>query len=558
MFVRVKRVKSSGGKTLEYLQIVESQREKGKVKQRVVATLGRTDQLAAAGTIDGLVTSLGKFCQQVQVLDAFRDGAVVADWSRSWGPVLVFRRLWEELQLPNILGRHLDGRRLEFDVEAAVFALALQRVLFPGSDRAGSQWLDRMLYPPFWDLDLQHLYRSLDFLVDHKDDIERELFAVRRRLGMADVDLVFFDTTTLYFEGRGPSGLAERGHSKDHRPQDTQVVVCMVMGRDGFPLTCEVWPGNTADVTVVKKLISILKKRFSIGRVVLVCDRGMFSAQNLRRMRRASMDYIIGAPMRRLNEVKKQVLSRPGRYHKVSDNLEVKQVNVGKARYIVCLNREEAVKDQRTREAMLEKLQAKIDKGEAKSLIGNKGYRTWLQVDKGSVQIDYDKIAAEARYDGKYVIRTTTSLQPAEVATVYKSLYQVESLNRCFKDVLVTRPMYHQLARRIKGHVFGSFLAMLMLVSLTKKVEQKLDKARKESIEWKCMVEDLKAVDGIKLALGDVTYLVRTELHGLAHRAFEAAGVRPPPRVQRYEEGVASVVPRPPHVPADPHQLTLF
>ena len=536
MFVRKKRIRS-GDKTYEYLQIVENERIDGKVKQRVVGTLGRSDLLAGTGKLDNLATSLGRYCDEVVVVNAFREGSIKAEWSKSWGPVLVFRRLWERLRIPQLIEECLKGRRIEFDVDAAAFALALQRLVDPGSDLSGSNWVKTAMYQPFEGVELQHFYRALDVLWEHRETLEKGIFDARRAGGEAQVDLVFFDTTTLYFEGEGPASLARRGHSKGHRPQDTQVVVCVVMGQDGYPLTCEVWPGNTADVTSVQKVISMLKRRFEVRRTVLVCDRGMVSAKNLRRIRAAGMHYIIGVRMRQVSEVRREVLSRAGRCRTVQDNLRVKEVLVGKKRYIVCHNPDQAERDRKSREAVLKRLEETLAKGQTKSLVGNKAYRSYLSVNKEAVSIDASKIKEEARYDGKFVIRTSTDFTADEVATTYKSLWEVEAINRTFKDVLETRPMFHTKPDRVRGHVFGSFLSLLLATTLRKAVQARLDKEAGEFICWHQMMQDLAAVHAVKLHLDGRTFLLRTELRGLAHRAFQAAGVRPPPLVQAWAEG---------------------
>lgn len=541
MFGRIKRVKS-GDKIYEYVQIVDGVREGGKVKQRVIATLGRAEDLCSSGQLDGLVQSLSRFCNSVQVVDAYREGSIKAEWSRSWGPVLVFRRLWEDLGLPTLLRRLVLGRRLKFDIDAAVFALALQRLVAPGSDLFGSHWLKNVLYPPFWKLSLQHLYRALDILARHKETIETALFDARRDLFSVDVQLVFFDTTTLYFEGEGPADLAARGHSKDYRPQSPQVVVCVVTDLEGYPLTCEVFPGNLSDFSTVEKVVALLRKRFAIKQTVLVCDSGMMSAKNLRRIRRAGMDYIIGARMRAVKEIRREVLSRGGRYAAIEDNLRVKEVWVGKSRYVVCHNPEEAERDRLIRERVVQKLEAAIQGGQVKKAVGHSGYARFLQLEKGAASVNYDKVREEAKYDGKFVLRTSTDFPPGLVALSYKSLWVIEALNRTFKDLLETRPVFHKVSRRVQGHIMGSFLSLLLATMLRKRIKpsnagKKPEILRPEdNLRWAEMLEDLKAFHGIKLELNDTPYLVRTELQGLAHKAFEAAGVRPPPRVQPWTE----------------------
>jgi Transposase DDE domain len=552
MFVRIKTVKS-GAKTYEYVQIVENERQNGKTRQKVIANLGLRDELEKAGAINTVVNGLGRLTTGgLLVLEAYRDGSITSEWSLPWGGVLVFRKLWEDLRFPQLIERLLKGRQYDFDVEAAVFALALQRLFHPGSDLEGSKWIKTVHFLPFRSLQLQHLYRALDFLLPHKDKIEVELFETRRDLFTADVDLVFFDTTSLYFEGRGPAGLAERGHSKDHRPQDTQLVVCIIMGRDGFPISSEVWPGNTVDVTTVKQIVATLQKRFHIRKVVLVCDRGFVSAANLRRIRKAGMHYIVGMRMRNVNEVRHEVLSRPGRYHKVAENLDVKEVWVGRQRYIVCRNQQEVERDRQQRESMLRKLEETIATGQVKSLVGNKGYRTFLRIDSGSVSLNRDRIQEDARYDGKFVLRTSTEMPSAEVATAYKSLWELEALNRTFKDVIETRPVYHHITRRVKAHVFGSFLALLLGTTLRKRLHDRFESEARECsrallpeqahdtqvepIPWLDLLRDMESLQAIKLTLNGKTFLHRTEFTGCLARVFDALGIRPPPRLQPWNE----------------------
>jgi transposase len=381
----------------------------------------------------------------------------------------------------------------------------------------------------------------LDILARHKEAIETALFDARRDLFSVDVQLVFFDTTTLYFEGEGPADLAARGHSKDHRPQSPQVVVCVVTDLEGYPLTCEVFPGNLSDFDTVEKVIGLLKKRFAIKNTVLVCDSGMMSAKNLRRIRRAGMDYIIGVRMRVLSEVRREVLSRGGRYADLEDNLRVKEVWVGNRRYIVCHNPEEAERDRLVRQKVVERLEAAIKAGEVKKTVGHRGYARFLQLEKGAASINYDKVREEARYDGKFVLRTSTDFPAGLVALAYKSLWVVEALNRAFKDLLETRPIYHKVSRRVTGHVVGSFLSLLLATILRARLKRGKtrkdgDMERQDDLRWAKMLEDLKALHGIKLNLNGKPFLVRTELQGLAHKAFEAVGVRPPPRVQAWSD----------------------
>jgi len=339
MFVRLKTVQANG-RTYQYLHIVQNRWDNGKVRQHLVGSLGRLDQLLHKGDLERVITQLVEHCPTVRILRAQAQGTLEVLQDQVWGPALVFDRLWEELGLHRLL-RDLAGRkRFDFDWERMVFALALQRLLQPGSDLAGSKWIDTVYQPGFDKLRLPHFYRSLGFLWKKKEEIELALYRRELDLFNQDLDLVFFDTTTTYFEGTSLEGWAKLGKSKDHRPDHLQLVVGVVMRRDGFPVACEIWPGNTADVATLVPVANSLKKRFRIRKVVVVCDRGMVSKANLEALTAAKYEYIVGMKMRNLVEVRDEVLGRAGRYHDVSEKLSVKEVRVDDRRYVICYNPE--------------------------------------------------------------------------------------------------------------------------------------------------------------------------------------------------------------------------
>jgi transposase len=289
-----------------------------------------------------------------------------------------------------------------------------------------------------------------------------------------------------------------------------------------------------------------LKKRFRISKVVLVCDRGMVSAKNLKALRQAHYDYIVGMKMRGLLEVREQVLKRAGRYREVKHNLEVKEVWVKERRYVVCFNPERAAKDRQDRQAILDKLAAKLAGGGVKRLISNRGYRRFLKVTRGAAQIDVARVKEDERYDGKYVLRTTTDLPAAEVAQAYKQLSWIERLWRELKDVMEVRPIYHwQKKENVKGHIFASFLALYLSATLRRRLEELKQKQHPQEaspnagveparlpIPWEKLLEDLSQVRAVTVRLEDQRYLMRTELKGHASEAFRAVGLRPPPLAQ--------------------------
>lgn len=547
MFVRVKN--SHGYK---YLQIVESKREGKKVKQRVLSTLGQVDALRASGKIDDLTRSLAKFSSFRAVLDAHREGSIQAHRTLSIGPTLVFDRLWQELGIDAALQEQLTNRRWRFCMERAVFLTVLHRLIDPGSDRAAERWKEDFHVPGTQDIELHHLYRAMGWLGEasiqlghdarslrcRKDLIEEELFKRNRDL-FSELELVFFDTTSLYFEGQGGESLGRYGHSKDHRPDLKQMVVGAVLDGRGRPICCELWPGNLTDVTSLVPVVRRLKSRFAIHSVCVVADRGMISSQTIEKLESAELgvSYILGARMHKDKSVRDQVLSSTEKLQTVTpakekpgdpSPLSVREQRVGGKRYVVCFNEEQARKDEADRKAIVESLREKLKSGD-KSLVGNKGYRRYLKsAGKQHFTIDEEKLAHERRFDGMWVLRTNTEFSAAEVALKYKQLWMVESIFRSAKSLLETRPIYHKVDDTIRGHVFCSFLALV----LRKELETRLEK-RGFKLEWADIVRDLRALQEVEVQMNGKKLYLRTDLRGSCHTALQAAGVAVPPSVRQ-------------------------
>jgi hypothetical protein len=525
MFVRNKRSVGRGGE-YEYLQIVRSYREGGKVRQQIIGTLGRRDQLVASGELDGLLRSLAKFSDNLRVVEAVRTSGLAARTARQWGPALVFGRLWEKQGLPDLLAELAQDRKFEFPLERVCFALALQRLCCPGSDLAGSEWVKTVEAPELHSLALQHFYRTVAFLAGVREELESRLFRRDLNLFNQTLDVVFIDTTSLYVYRDTETEWRKRGYSRDRRPDLPQWVLCVAVNASGWPIAWEIFPGNTADQKAMEKIVDALRTRFHLGKVTVVADRGMISQDTLKLLTghdRAPFDYVLGCRMRRQKEVSEEVLARAGRYQPVAPNLEVKEVRVGERRYVVCRNPLEAQKDAAAREAILEKLRQTVAKQGPKAVIGNKGYARFLKVAKGSVSIDEEAVKWDARLDGKFVLTTNTNLPTAEVAQTYKSLWRVERTFREQKSTLEVRPIYHRNDTNSIGHIVASFLALRLEVDLQHRLEE-----RQVEVSWPDLMRDLKQVQSVHLELDGQRYQLRTDLMGSAHQAFAAAGVRPP------------------------------
>ena len=545
------RRKQSGRRV--YLQVVENRWEGGRCRQRVIATLGRLDTLLASGELDSLVRSAARFSEALLVLDAHGAGETPVVRSERVGPALVFQRLWQETGCQAVVQRHLVQRQFGFPVERAVFLTVLHRLLAPGSDRAAERWRALYRLPGTESLQLHQLYRAMAWLGEAlpaqagctpftprciKDLIEEDLFGYRRDLFTA-LDLVFFDTTSLYFEGEGGETLGQYGHSKDHRPDLKQRVVGAVLDSEGRPVCCELWPGNACDVTSLVPIVERLRTRFAIGELCVVADRGMISQHTLAELEARGWRYILGARMRRHKEVREEVLARAGRYRVVHPPgvhakdpapLRVKEVNVEGRRYVVCLNEAQKRKDEADRQGILAALGEKLKQGD-KALIGNRGYRKYLTSQGEHFVIDEQAVRREARYDGKWVLRTNTELSTAEVALKYKQLWMVEDLFRTSKSLLATRPIFHRCDETIRGHVFCSFLALILRKELQARLE-----ARGESLEWDDIVRDLEALTETEVLHEGKRFRLRAEAQGTCGKVFQAVGVALPPTVRRLED----------------------
>lgn len=551
MFIREKK---SGGRS--YLQLVESRRVDGKVRQHVLATLGRTEQVRADGSLEGLARSAAKHCDELMVLEAHARGDAPMVSCRRVGAPLVFERLWRETGCSAVIKGLLEERSFGFDVERAVFLTVLHRLLAPGSDRAADRWRRDYMIAGVDALELHQLYRAMGWLGEVlpddqqegrtpfsprcvKDLVEEDLFQ-RREPGRSKLTLVLLDSTSLFFYGRGGETLGQHGFSRDHRPQNRQMVVAMVVDQDGWPICCELWPGNTTDIKTLLPVAGRLRHRFHIEDVCVIADRGMLNAETVAELERGShgWKYILGARLRCQNEVKNDVLSRAGRYQVVTEasksprraGLKVKQVMVEERRYVVCLNEEERKKDRLARESVLKSLQSHLRQGE-KSLVKNRAFKRFLKkADTPKFEIDWDAVARDERFDGKWVLRTNTDWPAAEVALAYKMLWMVEDLHRTAKSILETRPIFHRLDRTIRGHVFCSFLALVLRKELLSRVAR-----AGHTVEWAQVLQDLEALTITEVVHDDKRARLRSELQGCCGRVFQAVGVAIPPTVEMLE-----------------------
>jgi Transposase DDE domain len=543
------RRKTSAGRA--YLQIVESRREGDQVRQQVIATLGRHDELQASGQLERLLRSGARFTAKAMVLYAFENDATATIATERIGPALVFERLWEESGCRAVIEELCGTRKHGFALERAVFLTVLHRLFVSGSDRAADRWREDYRIAGIDGLNLHQLYRAMAWLGEElpakdqdgrtafaprciKDLVEERLFAHRRDL-FTRLDLVFMDTTSLYFEGAGGQTLGRYGYSKDHRPDLRQMILAVVIDGDGRPVCSEMWPGNTADVTTLIPVIDRLRQRFAIARVCVVADRGLISAETLAELEARRLFYILGVRERSDKLVRELVLDDPAPFVPLvlskrgkQVDYEAKAVMLAGRRYIVCRNHQEAEKDAADRTSILAALERQLAKGD-KALVGNVGFRRYLKmISDEHFAIDANKVEEEKKFDGIFVLRTNTDLNPLEAMLCYKQLWTVEQTFRTAKHLLASRPIFHKLDETIRGHVFCSFLALVLKKALQDRIA-----ALDRSGSWPEIIADLDSLTETEIEHDGKRFVVRSAPRPAASLALRATGVALPPTVRQ-------------------------
>ena len=544
MFIRVKKIGP-----YEYLYLVENAREGGRHVQRVIKALGRRDEVENSDLLDGLIASAVRHSRRSIVLSSFYHGELPELRRLSIGPNLVFGRLWQETGCADVLRRLLGERQFGFDVERAIYLTVLHRLMVSGSDRHAHDWHQRLRIPGAEALTLKQAYKAMAWLGEEATDgrpmtelIEEALYRHRQPL-FGELSVAFFDTTSLYFEGRGGATLGQRGFSKDFRPQLHQVVLGIVLDGHDRPIASFLWPGNTADVTTLLPVVERLRTRFGIGRACVVADRGMISAATIAGLEEKGIDYILGVRERSTAEVRTTVIDDDGTAvpltiprQKGETDLAIKDIVVAGRRYVLCRNAEQARNDAETRTALLAGLERKLTQGD-KALVGNAGYRRFLADPAGEgFTIDAAKVEADARFDGLFVLRTNTRLTALQVVLRYRNLLAVEQDFLAAKTLLATRPIFHRTDAAIRGHIFCTFLALV----LRKELMDRLAARHLALPEWQHVLDDLSDLSEIEVEQDGRRALLRTPPGPTIDALCRAVGITLPPVFQELPRAEAA------------------
>jgi transposase len=541
MYLRTIQRRNKDGSVVRYVQLAHNVRhpESGSSVAKVLHSFGREDALDR----DGLERLVGSISRYLGIAGPDGDGEALSVLSsKRLGGAWALDGLWRRVGIDSTMARLAGGRRFGTDVERVLFALVANRALEPSSKLAATSWVtDQVVIDGLDSFDTDEAYRAMDWLLEVETDLAEAVYWSVADLLNLEVDLLFFDTTSTYFESETADVPAEGetvgfrtwGKSKDHRGDLPQVVIGMAVTREGIPIRVWTWPGNTGDQALIRQVKDDLRS-WRLGRVVWVADRGFSSAQNRRYLQRAGGNYIIGEKLRSGSPEAAAALARQGRYQHVAGNLQVKEVviddGVMRDRFVVCRNPDQAERDKTIRDQLLAQLQDAIDGTDklgaedraAHAARLPAGLRRFLRTTKtGRLRVDRAKVTTEANLDGKFLLRTSDpTLSATDIALGYKQLLEVERGWRDMKSTLDLRPVFHRLEDRIRAHVILCWLALLLIrIAETE-----------TSDTWRNLRHQLDQIHLVELA-GTTGHLrQRTELTAAQTRILAALNVDEPPR----------------------------
>ncbi len=482
MYVRTIKRKNKDGSEVEYVQLAHNTRhsEKGYSHAEVIHSFGRRDQLDVEA-LKRLVGSLSRFIslEDAQTIEAEGQGLKFVS-SQPAGGALLLKGLWKRIGIETCLTEAVKNRDFTTPVQDAIFTMVANRALAPCSKLAVEEWAEKDVYLDIEQpIQVQHLYRSMDFLLEHASIIQEKVFWATAHLLNLTVDLIFFDTTNTYFEMEDPgeSELIAFGKSKHKRDDLPQVTIGLAVTREGIPVRCWVLPGNQNDAKCVDQVQKDLND-WKLGNVIWAMDRGMTSEENRRNLQRAGGQYILGEKLRG-TKINEEALNRGGRFKVIKENLHIKEVFVGEGsgrrRFVIAYNPEQAEHDKHVREKNLERINAELEtlgKQSGKTMLKSKyallAHRSMgrylKELKSGSLKIDKAKVKQDEKLDGKYLLSTSDmSLSAEDVALGYKQLMEVERAFRSLKSTLSLRPVYHTKDDRIRSHVLLCWLALLLV-----------------------------------------------------------------------------------------------
>lgn len=544
MYIRRVSRKNKNGSTTAYLQLAHNEWDPvaKHAKAKVIYSFGREDEIDRS-VLERLVQSIARYLTPEAALQAQNAIGETAEFlfrsSKRLGGAWLLHQLWQKIGLDAILEKLFKDRKYQSSIERLIFAMVANRALNPSSKLAMEDWVkDEVYIPGLSEVGSQQLYRAMDELLEVQSELEHQIYCAVSDLLNLEVDLLYFDTTSSYFEVDPfdvpeDDDLRKQGFSKDKRPDLVQVVIGLAVTRQGIPIRSWVWPGNTSDMSVVDQVKRDLVG-WKLGRVISVMDRGFTSEKNLRTLQRAGSHYIAGEKMRSGKETTDAAMSRKGRYHHVRENLQVKDIGDGEARkrYVLVHNPKEAERDRLRRKELIERLEAELEglkqlsnQAHTKAACRLRTHPTYgkylRQLKDGTLKLDKQAIRDAEKYDGKYLIRTSDDTLSAEdVALGYKQLVDVEDAFRTLKTTLELRPMYHRLENRIRAHILLCWLALL----LVRIIEEETGET------WTALRKELDRIHLGHFSSNNGDVYQSTELTPKQRKTFDTLGIEAPPK----------------------------
>jgi transposase len=525
MYVRT--VKNNQGK--EYLRIVESYRENGKNKQKIIANLGRIDTIRKE-EVKNIVDKL------VQIFDIKGymnlNSVEQAPDKKNYGIKVIVDRLFERYEMDKFFEK-MD-KKVRFDVEDLLKIMVMNRIIEPKSKLGIFNQLDYYGFKRKEDegtdeegIALHWMYRTLDVLSERKEELEKHLYGERISLFNSVVDLVFYDVTTLAFETQQTNELLQMGYSKDKKFNESQVVLGMSIDRDRMPVSFDIYPGNTFEGHTFKDAIERMKNRYQLGKVIVVSDRGMMSRTNMEIVENSDYEYIVGKSIKQL----KKVDIFDGGFSEIAKGIEYREIEYEGKRLLIIHSKERAEKDRKDRIRLIEKAKKMLKDGDIESK-SKRGAKKYLKTkDDVDYTLDIEKIEKDEKYDGYYGIITNTQLNPKQILEQYHTLWKVEESFRTLKNYLETRPIFHWTQKRIKGHIVMSFVSYIMQRTLELELERNNIEYSHEKIR-----EAIKNMEYIDIKTNEQHFAIRTNMNVLAQKILKILNIPIPKVVTPYEE----------------------
>ena len=544
MHIKKSTVKTKTGKK-EYLNIVKSYRDKGKgkIKHKTILSLGRADKINDR-EIQEIIFGLSKLTENLQIMSGeVKDPDVQIHKTKNLGIPLVIDHFWKKLNM-SILLESIQKKypKLEFDLELVFRSAIIYRLIKPGSERAMIDWFADIDIQGVEKLKIHHLYRGLMIISEHREEIENHLIENQKTLFGIDLSLVFFDTTTTYFEGDSidNEAIKQYGHSKDHRPDRKQIKIGMVMSRDGLPIHLPIFAGDESDVSTIPNIIDNLKNKklndININKLIFVGDSGMTSKKNIEELENNNMGYILGSKMRNTKAIKEEIIISPyidllkdnknNHIYKIKKNLFAIEKTINQKKYVICFNPEEAKKDKAVRGKIITELELSSNQS-IKKYIKHKLKKRFISSDKSKITINRKKIKQEEKFDGLFVIETNTDLSKEEVVMRYKDLILVENAFRHLKSTLSIRPVYHKTTENIEGHVFISFMSLVFFCLILKKLQKK----GSLPCEQNQIINSLSRITSHETVICNKKFILRSEINTTNRQILSSLGIKTPNQV---------------------------